>query len=267
MRGKKYCAVVMFLLLGALPLAASDPGNYLIGAGDVLKIAVYDHPDLSTTVRVNSDGSIFFPLIGAVQLAGVSVAKASSMLGAALSDGYIINPQVSVFIEEFRSRKVIIMGQVKNPGLYELRGPSTLLELISKAGGLSPNAGESVSITRKGNTKAGEEQLITLNLRDLAEKGDSSLDIPVLDGDSVFVATAGTLYVTGQVNRPNAYRIDQKTSIIKAITMAGGFTELAAKSRVKVIRKVNGTEWVLENVPLHTAVLPEDVIVVPESLF
>lgn len=267
MIGKRFGIIVIFLFLGAMPLAAGEPDNYLIGAGDVLKIAVYDHPDLTTTVRVNSDGTIIFPLIGTVQVAGISVAKASATLGAALADGYIINPQASVFIEEFRSRKAIIMGQVKNPGLYELRGPLTLLELISKAGGLSQNAGESVSITRKANAKAGEEQFIKLNLRDLAEKGDSSLDVPVLDGDSVFVSEAGTLYVTGQVNRPNAYRIDQKTSIIKAITMAGGFTALAAKSRVKIIRKVNGTEQIMDNVPLHAAVMPEDVIVVPESLF
>ncbi|HAD05075.1 MAG: periplasmic polysaccharide biosynthesis/export protein [Desulfuromonadales bacterium GWD2_61_12] len=268
MNGKLVGNIALFLFfLGVMPLCAAEPGNYLIGAGDVLKIAVYDHPDLSTTVRVNNDGSINFPLIGTVHVAGGSVAKASTMLGAALADGYIVNPQVSVFIEEFRSRKAIIMGQVKNPGLYELSGPSTLLELISKAGGLSANAGESVSIKRRASAKSGEEQLLTLNLKDLTENGDASLNVSVLDGDSVFVAETGTLYVTGQVNRPNAYRIGQKTSIIKAVTMAGGFTELAAKGRVKIIRKVNGTDQVLENVPLHTAVLPEDVIVVPESFF
>lgn len=268
MKGKWFWIIIAtFLLVGTMPLGAAERGNYLIGAGDVLKIAVYDHPDLNVTVRVNSDGSILFPLIGGVQVTGLTVGQAAATLGAALADGYIVNPQVSVFVEEFRSRKAIIMGQVKNPGLYELSGPSSLLELISKAGGLTPDAGATVSIKRKATGLTAAEQLITLNLRDLTEKGDASQDLVVLDGDSVFVAAAGTLYVTGQVNRPNAYRLDRETSIIKAITMAGGFTELAAKNRVKIIRKVNGTEQVLNNVPLHAMVMPEDVIVVPESLF
>lgn len=255
---------IVLLFLTAIAAPAAELGNYLVGAGDVLRIAVYDHVDLNSTVRVNSDGTILYPLIGPVKVGGLTVARVAETLGAALAEGYIVNPQVSVFIEEFRSRKAIIMGQVKSPGLYELSGPSTLLELISKAGGLSTGAGDLVTIKRKVE---GREEHLTANLQDLTQRGDSSLDVPILDGDSVFVAEAGTLYVTGQVNRPNIYKLDNETSVIKAITLAGGFTALAAKNRVKIIRKVAGTEQVLENVPLHAKVLPEDVIVVPESLF
>lgn len=258
-------AFFLLLVLPALPLAAIN--DYLVGAGDVLRVNVYDHPDLSTTVRVNSDGNIIFPLVGSIGVSGISVSRVAETIAVALSDGYIVNPQVSVFVEEFRSRKAIIMGQVKNPGMYELSGPSTLLELISKAGGLSVGAGETVSIKRKPIPTALDEQLITVNLKNLTEKGDSSQDMPILDGDNVFVSEAGTIYVTGQVSRPNAYKVEKETSVIKAITMAGGFTDLAAKGRVKIIRKIEGAEKVLENVPMHALVQPEDVIVVPESFF
>lgn len=258
-------AIVLCLLLSASVAAGEEVGNYLVGAGDVLRIAVYDHADLSATVRVNSDGTTIYPLIGLIQVGGLTVSRVAETVATALADGYVVNPQVSVFVEEFRSRKAIIMGEVKNPGVYELTGPSTLLELISKAGGLNVGAGEIVSIKRK--TADAQEEQITANLRDINQRGDSFPDVPILDGDSVFVGGAGTLYVTGQVNRPNVYKLDKETSVIKAITMAGGFTALASKGRIKIIRKVKGVEKVLEKVPLHAQVLPEDVIVVPESLF
>jgi len=254
------------LLLSASPLVTASASNYLVGAGDVLRIAVYDHADLTTTVRVNSDGTILYPLIGTVAVGGQTVTQVAATLGSALTDGFIVNPQVSVFIEEFRSRKAFIMGQVRTPGIYELSGPSTLLELISKAGGLTSGAGETVSIKRKAGPD-GAEQTFTASLQSLDKEGPSSLDVPIFDGDSVFVTESGTLYVTGQVNRPNAYKLDKETSVIKAITMAGGFTPLAAQRRVKIIRRINGSETVMDNVPLHAQVLPEDVIVVPESLF
>lgn len=266
MKGIAFFVGVLFSFLGpASSLAAGS--DYLVGAGDVLKVTVYDHPDLSSTVRVNNDGTINFPLVGTLQIEGISVAQVGERVAGALADGYIVNPQVAVFVEEFRSRKVIVMGQVKNPGLYELRGPTSLLALISQAGGLNPDAGETVNITRRPDAAAGQEQLLKVDLKALTQGGDTANDVAILDGDSVFVTQAGNVYVTGEVKRPNAYKFERGTSVIKAITMAGGFTELAAQGRVKIIRKSGGAENLLDNVPMHMLVLPEDVIVVPESFF
>jgi len=266
MKGNAFFVVVLFLILGTASCLAAGP-DYLVGQGDVLKVTVYDHPDLSSTVRVNNDGTINFPLVGTLQIEGISVSQVSERVANALAEGYIVNPQVAVFVEEFRSRKVIIMGQVKNPGLYELRGPTTLLELISQAGGLNPDAGETVSITRRQDAASGQEQMLKVDLKTLTQGGDSANDVAILDGDSIFVTQAGNVYVTGEVKRPNAYKFERGTSVIKAITMAGGFTELAAQGRVKIIRKSGGAENQLNNVPMHMLVLPEDVIVVPESFF
>jgi polysaccharide export outer membrane protein len=266
MKGNVIFVVVLALFLCTVSclVAGSD---YLVGPGDVLKVTVYDHPDLSSTVRVNNDGTINFPLVDTMQIEGLSVSQVGGRVADALANGYIVNPEVAVFVEEFRSRKVNVMGQVKNPGLFELRGPISLLELISRAGGLTPDAGETVNITRRSDAAAGQEQLLKVDLKSLTQDGDTGNDVAILDGDSIFVTQAGNVYVTGEVKRPNAYKLERGTSVIKAITMAGGFTALAAQGRVKLIRKSDGAEKLFKNVPMHMLVLPEDVIVVPESFF
>jgi polysaccharide export outer membrane protein len=258
---------VLLLLLPMLASGSDAVNDYLVGEGDVLRVNVYDHPDLNATVRVSNGGTVLFPLVGEIAIGGLTVGQVAEQIAATLADGYLVSPQVSVFVQEFRSRRAIIMGQVKNPGLYELSGPTTILELISKAGGLSPAAGETVTIKRKSARSPGQENLLSINLKKLMQLGDAESNVSILDGDSVFVEQAGMVYVTGEVNRPNAYRMEDGTSVIKAITMAGGFTDLAAKGRVKIIRKVGGKEEVLDHVPMHTPVLPDDVIVVPESFF
>jgi polysaccharide biosynthesis/export protein len=258
--------VALLLLLGAGPTRADD-SDYSVGDGDVLKVTVYDHPDMDTTLRVSGGGTIIMPLIGPLQVDGLTVDQVADKISKALAEGYLINPQVSVFIQEFRSKKVTIIGQVKNPGLYELSGPITLLELISKAGGLTQDYGTNVTIHRKNVSDVADTKVITIDLKDLLENGASALDVPIMDQDSVVVAKAKVFYVTGEVKKPDAYKFEEGTTVIKAITLAGGFTNIAAEGKVKVYRKVNGKEQVAEKVDMNMPILPEDVIVVPESFF
>ncbi len=258
--------VVLLLLCSCFCASAQSP-DYRVGGGDVLKVTVYDNPDLAATVRVSSDGTILFPLIGQLQIDGLSVSQVADHIAEKLANGYLINPQVSVFIEDFRSKKAVIMGYVTTPGLYELAGPTSLLELISKAGGLTKDAGDTVTIKRKQPDEGSGEAILNVDLRTISVQSDGSLDIRILDGDSVFVAKAGMFYVTGEVKKPDTYKLVEGTTVIKAISMAGGFTNIAAKGKVKVIRKKDGQEQIIENVPLHFAILPDDVLVVPESFF
>lgn len=265
---KRSALIAVFIILFAGHcFAAANISAYRVGEGDVLKITVYDNPDLETVARINSDGTIHFPLIGQVKIDGMTVSQVTGKITHLLAQGYIVDPQVSVFVQEFRSRKVVIMGQVKTPGLYELSGPTNLLELISKAGGLTADAGNKVTIKRKTSNPKDPEQILTVDLKDLMENGVTSQDLGIQDGDNVFVSKAGSFYVTGQVAKPDAYKLDAGTTVIKAITMAGGFTELAAPGSVKIIRTVNGKEKTLNDVSMHERVRPEDVIVVPESFF
>lgn len=259
--------LTILLLSLWIPTAIGAESDYQIGAGDVLKITIYDHPDLTTIARVDNEGTILFPLAGRIRVGGLTTASASQSIAATLGEDYIVNPQASVFVEEFRSKKVFIIGEVTRPGLYELSGPTTLLELVSKAGGLTRGAGRIATIRRTEPNGNAPEKSFEVNITDLLLAGAGSVDIPLIDGDSVSIAKAAVIYVTGQVNRPSALSIEPDTTVIKAITMAGGFTALAAQQKIKIIRKINGVEQVFEKVPLHEKLMPEDVMVIPESFF
>ena len=245
----------------AQPVAGED---YKIGAGDVLTITVFNYDELKTTVRVSDNGNITFPLIGEVHISGLSLPDAAKKIAGMLADGYIIRPQVSIFIEEFKSKKIIILGQVKNPGVIELRGPTTLLALISQAGGLKEDAGETATIKR---TVKGKRQTITIDLKALIEGGDMTKNIPIIGGDTVAIAKNGTCYITGQVNQPNAYPCERNTTVLKLISLAGGFNGKAAKSSVKIVRVIDGEKKVFTNVELNTPLQVDDVVIVPESFF
>ena len=258
-------SILFFSLWTALALGAES--DYQIGPGDVLKITIYDHPDLMTVARVDNEGYILFPLAGRLRVGGLSTAAASRTIATKLDGEYIVNPQASVFVEEFRSKKVFIIGEVVRPGLYELSGPTTLLELVSKAGGLTRGAGRNATIRRILSSGGEGDKSIEVNIADLLQSGAESVDVPLMDGDSVTVTKAAVIYVTGQVNRPSAFTIEPDTTVIKVISMAGGFTPLAAQGKIKIIRKINGREQVLEKVPLHEKLMPEDVMVIPESFF
>lgn len=270
-QAKNIIRIFFFILLPLfilLPTANLFPvQDYIVGEGDVLKITVYDHDDLTTVARVSGDGYITFPLIGHVKVSGMTLPLISQKIASLLADGYIINPQVNIFIQEFRSKKAFIMGEVNKPGLYVLPGQTSFLSLISEAGGLTKDAGDKAMIKRNSNTKDKNEDIITIDLKRLIKEGDTSLDVPIMDGDSVYIEKAGVFYVTGEVKKPDAYKYEKGTTVIKAITMGGGFTDKASKSRVKIIRKINGEEKVLEKVNMDEPVLPDDVIVVPESFF
>ncbi len=251
----------ILLLAGVQPSVAAD--DYVLGPSDVLTVTVYGHDDLKTTVRVTNNGYIVMPLIGQVKVGGLKISDAVNKLTTLLADGYIINPQVNIFIEEYRSKKAIVLGHVNHPGIVELRGHMTFFELLSKSGGLKEGAGNTATIKRKVN---GKKQVIVVDLKSLIERGDLSKNVPIHDGDTVYIAKGGTCYVTGEVDHPDAYPCDNVT-VLKMIALAGGFTGKASKSSVKIIRVVNGKKTVLEDVDLDTLVQPDDIIVVPESFF
>ncbi|TAN40914.1 MAG: periplasmic polysaccharide biosynthesis/export protein [Nitrospirae bacterium] len=259
--------IVILLLVCGGTSAQALTQDYIVGDGDLLRITVYDNADLLTIVRIGGEGTILFPLIGQVKVSGLSVTEVAKKIEKLLASGYINSPHVSVFIEEYRSQKATIMGQVSKPGLYELKGYTTFLELLSKAGDLTKDAGDIAIIKRKPEAAGKAERIITIDLKRLVEKGDTSQDQPVIDGDSIYVIKAGVFFVTGEIKKPDSYKIEEGITVLKAITMAGGFTDRAATGRVKIIRKTSGKEELLEKVRMDEMVRPDDVIVVPESFF
>lgn len=250
--------------------------DYVIGEGDVLKITVYDNDDLTTQARISGEGLIRVPLIGPVEVGGLTISQATRKIADLFADGYLVNPQVQIYIEEFQSKKVTILGQVNKPGLVELDKRTNLLELISKAGGLTQEAGKEVIIKHRvsGNAanQEAEKDIVRINMEDLVEKGDTTQNFDILDGDTVYVSKEALqyVYVTGEVKKPDAYKYDEKQplTLIQAITLAGGLSDKAAPGRVRVIRKKEGGQNdIFEKADMDMAVLPGDIVVVPESFF
>jgi len=240
--------------------------EYIVGDGDILTIRVYDNPELDTTVRVGGDGMISMPLLGQIKVGGMDVSAIASYIEELLADGYLLSPQVNVFVEEYRSKKVTILGEVNRPGLNELQGSISLLELISRAGGLTEDAGGQITIKRK-SSNANDEKVINIELKKLIEQGDTSLDISIRDGDAIYVSKAGVFYITGEVQRPGSYKHDETPTVLKAITVAGGLTDHGAPGRIRIIRIIDGDEVVLKNVSMDEPIMPDDVVVVPETYF
>lgn len=264
MRSVCLCFIFSSILMAVAGFAPAN--EYTVGDGDVIAINVYENPDLSTTVRVSANGTIRVPLIGEVDVKNLTVSQVSSKIEKRLADGYLVRPQVDVFIKEYRSKKAVILGQIKNPGLYELRGGTTLLEFISTAGGLTPEVGSSATIKRK-TVGAGESDQVAVDLDVLIKKGDAAQNIPIRDGDTVYISKADVYYVSGEVNKPGSFKLEPDVTVIKAITMAGGFSKIASKGRVRIIRIIDGQKREMESVKMDEPVLPNDVIVVPESFF
>lgn len=249
--------LLLCLFLTEAPKALAQ--GYVLGEDDLLKITVYENDDLVTRARVNGDGRIRVPLIGEVQVGGLTVHEAEEKITKLLADGFLIDPHVAIFVEEYRSKKVTILGEVEKPGLYELSGDVTLLEIISKAEGLTEKAGSAVLVKRSTS-------YISINLKDLTENGDASANIPLQDGDSIFVTKSGFVYVTGEVKKPGAYKFEDGATVMKAIALAEGLTDKAAPGRTEVVRKVDGEEEKFR-ADMNFQVMPEDVVSVPESFF
>ena len=256
------CSLFIVLALAALYCFAAE---YLVGPGDVLNITVYDNADLETMVRVGADGTIIFPLLGQVEVSKLSISQVSDKITRLLADGYLVNPQVNVFVKEFRSKKVVVLGRVRVPGLIELSGPISFLELVSKAGGLEKDAGDTATIKRK---ESGEDAVIVVDLVSLLEGGDLTQNVAIRDGDTVVISKSGMCYVTGEVSEPGSYPCGDGATVLKLVALANGFTGKAAKSKVRIVRVVNNEKTIIKDVDLDsTVVFDNDVIVVPESFF
>ena len=225
-------------------LAQDDANkNYVIGAEDQLEITVWDHEDLSRTVTVSADGQFSFPLIGHVKAAGMTVRDLETRLAKRL-DEYVVNPQVSIVIAEFKSKKVFILGEVQKPGAYYLSKNDTLLEVISKAGGANENAGRQIIVVRPKDggseqptsLNSQNSQLIRMDLQELLA-GNVRDNIAVQNNDTIYVPKASVFSVFGEVRKPGSYPLEKETTILEAISIAGGPTENADTQKLELLRK------------------------------
>jgi polysaccharide export outer membrane protein len=253
---------------GALPV-----NDYKIGAKDVLQITVFELPDLNQTVRVAEDGSITLSLLGKVDVAGLTAQELEKKLASVLDQKYTKNAHVTVFIKEFQ--KVAVLGAVGKPGMYELVGPTTVLQIIAQAGGLTAQAMNELYVYREG--KDGQKAKITINLGDLMVHGNQDFNINLQPKDQVIIPIdqLQNVFVYGEVKTPGVVQFlsSKGITLLQAIAQAGGTTEWAKKSGVMIKRrdKKTGKEMKIpanlkniENGRIADIMLEEgDVVIVP----
>lgn len=228
-----------------LGLSTARAQDYVIGPRDLLKITVWGHDDLSSEYSVDQGGFVAFPLVGRVKASGLTTKELATRLAEVLEKDYLVNPQVIILVKEYLSKKVHVFGQAERPGLFYLTGPTTLLEVLSKAGGLSKSAGKQIVLVRHQRPVDGGPNgrtLLRLNL-DKIQAGDAVENILLEDEDTIFVPKAQAYFVLGEVKSAGTFALDRVTSVLEAVTLAGGFSDKAAPSNVKLIRQApDGTQ-------------------------
>jgi len=263
-----------------IALKQEEPGDYIIGIKDVLKIDVWEQPELDRAAEVSQDGTVNLPIIGSVTAEGRSVAELEKEITGRLTGRYLVNPQVTVQVAEYRSKYVSVLGEVggkggKGVGKYPLRGRTTLLEVLTEAG-FSDDAGSECVVIRprKAPLSGGDAgapspdggEVIRIDIPELM-KGDLLQNIVIQDGDTIYIPAAQHYYVIGEVERPGKYTYQRGTTVLKAVATAEGLTEKAASiKRVKILREENGQRRRISVNPTDL-VKPEDTLIVPASFF
>jgi len=213
----------------------NDPGDYMLGHGDLLQVTVFEVEELETEVRVSSRGFITLPLLGQLKVKGRSVREAELLVEELYRKSYIKKPHVTIFVKENFSQRITLVGQVKNPGTYDYIAKQRLLEVLVLSGGLSDKAGRIVQIRRKGEGN-GEQNVFMVDLDKLITEGQDGLNIEINGGDVIFIPEAGVFFVDGAVRRPGSYPIRQRTTLREALQTAGGFQPWADPKEVLLVR-------------------------------
>jgi len=256
-------------LAAAMPTSAPDATPAALdrlealGMGDMVRVTVFRNPDLTTEARVNERGTILFPMIGEVPVAGLTPTQAASRIAEKLRSGkYVVNPEVTVSIAQVNSRQVSVLGNVNKPGRYPLDSLNVnLTDLISTAGGIAPTGSDLVTIVSRNGSKS------DVDLASMFRNGDLTKNVELAPGDTIYVHKAPMVYLYGEVQKGGAYRVEPNMTVMQAIALGGGITPRGTQRGIKLSRRDAKGEVHRIDVALTDPVQPDDVIFVRESLF
>jgi len=250
------------ILIGFILMATAFPGfsqtveksDAKLGAGDAVRVTVFQQADLTTDARITEKGTIPMPLVGEVKVAGMTQAEAAAKIAGELKNGkYLKNPQVSVAMTTLRSRQVSVLGLVTRPGRYALDDTSTrLTDVIAAAGGIAAGGAEDVTVVRNG-----QSQRVNILAKNFT----------LQNGDTVHVDRAPVFYIYGEVVHAGSYPVGQNLTVMQALSLGGGITPRGSESRIKLRRTQDDGKVVESDAKLTETVRPNDVIFVKESIF
>ena len=255
--------VIVFILNA--PCFAAAKG-YLMGPGDAVRITVFQNPDMATETRISELGSVAFPLLGPVEIGGLTPAQAEIRIAGLLKSGnFVPRAQVTVVVTQFRSRQVSVLGQVNRPGRYAIEEPSMrLTDMLAVAGGIANGGADSVTVIRSAESG---EQRVEVDLLGLFDAPAGPRNLEVANGDTVFVPRAPMFYVYGEVQRPGTYRLERRMTVLQAVSLAGGLTPRASEKGLRINRRVLNGPMKNISAGMGDFILQDDVIYIKESLF
>jgi len=264
-------------------VAGPVANDYRVGGYDVLDITVYEEADLSRKeVRISADGFITFPLVGRIEVAGLTTSEIENLIAVKLAQGQlIIDAHVSVSVSDYKSKHFLVLGPVNSPGSYPLKARERVVDAISMAGGIDfSKSGSELMIIRTENPDTQQERkvVVRIDIQGLLYQGNQNLNLRLVDRDLLYIPKAEKFYIIGQVQNPGSFfYTDKDITLVEAIIMAGGFTKIASRNRTRIVRMEDGKEKIITvKVDAITKsgkkaqdilIQPEDIIVVPESYF
>lgn len=247
--------------------------DYRVGTDDLLSIQVFQVEELDTKVRVSAQGNIGLPLIGKVAAGGLTVSELEALI-AKKYEKYLANPILSVFVEEYRSQQIIVLGAVNSPKVYYVTGQVYLLDMLSMAGGLTSKAGDVCSIHKRGSKGSEDGEKMVIDLNELLISGRSELNVPLSSGDVVHVPESGVFFIDGAVNSAGVYQIKGKTTLTQSVSMAKGAMYEANLSEVTILRDNGKPERevitanlksIMDGKQADVLIEDKDIIIVPKS--
>jgi polysaccharide biosynthesis/export protein len=261
---------------GPAPLTISPPAgqpaavsnqDYRLGAGDSIGVQVYQSPDLSVDARVSESGVISYPLVGTVQVGGLTISEAEKKIADALrTGGFVKVPQVNIALKQVRGNQVAVLGQVSRPGRFPLETFNTRVsDMLAAAGGATPMGDDILIVTGQREGKP-FRKVVDIPALFLNPKSDE--DILLAGGDTLFISKAPVFYIYGEAQKAGAYRIERGMTVMQALAQGGGPTIRGSQNRLRLHRRDAATGKVVETVPqLTDQVRADDVIYVRESIF
>jgi polysaccharide export outer membrane protein len=275
-----------FLLLAtasAQVRPAADPNANLpaqrIGANDLVSVSVYDAPELTRTVRVGADGAMRLPMLKQrIKAEGLMPGELETAIASALvAEGLIVDPIVTITIAEYNSRPISVAGAVKQPITFQASGPVTLLEAITKAGGLAPEAGPEILVS---HAQSGPDGTVTALVQRILVKGlidaaDPGLNLTLIGGEEIRVPEVGKVYVIGNVKKPGAFAVQDgvESTVLKMLALSEGLMPYASKDAYIYRREANGGKneivvplnKIMERKAPDAALLANDILYVPDN--
>ena len=260
--------------------------DYKIGPEDLLEITVFEDEKLNKTVRVSSQGNIGFPLIGVLRVKGLTASELEREIQGLLAEKYIQNPNVSVFIKEYRNQRISVLGMVEKPGIFDVTGQKTVLEMLALSGGLKEDAGPLLFLIRPSPTAEGEKkdrdsswrgfQTLVIHLDELLVRGDLSRNAHVSHGDVINIPASGKVFVGGAVVKPGGFPLKgKKLTVSQAIALAEGLKPESSGSEARIYR-YSGKGDEKETMPVNVLMIQDglaedpylqegDILIVPTS--